>query len=399
MSERLLSNRIAQLSESATLRMSALARAYKAKGFDVISLSIGEPDFDTPQHIKQFAKQALDDGFTKYTPVPGLPVLKEAIQKKFKRDNGLDYDLDQIVVSNGAKQTISNLVNALINPGDEVVLITPFWVSYNDITELAGGKVVQVRTEPEDGFKIHKDRLEQAITARTKMIIFSSPGNPSGVVYGSEDLDKIAEVLRANKDIIAVSDEIYEFINYTEKHLSLASYDDIKHRVVTVNGFAKGFAMTGWRLGYMGAPSWLAKACAKAQGQCTSGANAFAQKAAAEALLADLGPTYAMRDAFLKRRDLMMQHIESIPGMHAMTPDGAFYVFPDVSHYFGSSDGNELIQNSEDMSRFLIEDAHVATVAGKAFGEDRCIRISYAASDEQLNEAMDRIKKALSKLS
>ncbi len=396
--QHLLSERIIHLKPSATLKMAQLARDYKAMGRDVISLSLGEPDFDTPEHIKTFAKQALDDGYTKYTPVAGLPELREAICTKLQRDNALNYTPDQILVSNGAKQSISNLCNALLNPGDEIILFAPYWVSYYDIAQLVGARVVSIHATVDQDFKVSPQQLAQAITHKTKMLLFSSPCNPTGSVYSRKELAAFVEVLKEHPNIIIVSDEIYEYINFSKQHASIASFDEVYPQTVTVNGFSKGFAMTGWRLGYMAGPSWLIKACANNQGQCTSGANAFGQKAAAQALLADMGPTERMRQAFKKRRDLVIELLSQIDGMQCNEPQGAFYIFPNITAIYGKTDGTELIRNSEDFCKYILEEAHVALVPGSAFGNDDCFRLSYAASDQILQTAIRRIKTAVEKL-
>ena len=393
-----LSELVANMSESATIKMAQLSRDLKSKGFDVISLTLGEPDFDTPDHIKEAAKQALDDGYTKYTPVPGLVELREAISRKFKRDNGLDYGSDQIVVSNGAKQTIANVCLSLLDKGDEVILFAPYWVSYSAIVKMAGAVPVPVPAGVGQDFKVTAEQVKAAITERTKLVIFSSPCNPSGSVYSLKRLEEIAAVLAPHKNIFIISYEIYEYINFTGKHVSIGTVASVKDRVITVNGFAKGFAMTGWRLGYMGAPQFLAKACAKLQGQFTSGANAFGQKAAAYALDADMAPTRKMRDEFLRRRDIVIGLLSEIRGFKVNKPEGAFYIFPDISYYFGKSDGTAAIRNSSDFCEYLLENAHVGTVGGDAFGSPDCLRISYAASEKQLREAVKRIKTAVEKL-
>ena len=390
-----LSKKVMEMEESATIKMSQMARDQKAKGFDVISLSLGEPDFDTPEHIKAAASQALKDGYTKYTPVPGLMELREAICKKFKRDNDLDFTPEQIVVSNGAKQCISNLCNALLDPEDEAIIFAPFWVSYKDIVELAGGVAVPVLAGIEQDFKITPEQLEAAITSRTKFILFSSPCNPTGSVYTKEELKAIADVVARHEDIYIISDEIYEYINFTENHISIGSFPNVKDRTITVNGFAKGFAMTGWRLGYMGGPKSIAKACSKLQGQCTSGANAFGQKAAISALMEDLTPTYKMVEAFNKRRQMVIELLGAIPGFKVNKPMGAFYIFPDISDFFGRTFRGSTINNSEDFCTYLLQEAHVAAVPGSAFGNDNCFRLSYAASEESLREAIRRIKEVL----
>ena len=395
-----ISTRVANMAESATLLMSKLARQLRAQGHDVISLSLGEPDFDTPQHIKDFAKKALDEGYTKYTPVPGHPELREAIITKFKRDNNLDYGMNEIVVSNGAKQSIFNICMALLDPGDEVAILTPYWVSYSAIIKLAGGTPVYVSAGIENDFKVSGEQLRKALTPKTKFVIFSSPCNPTGSVYDKEDLTAISEAILEFPDLLVVSDEIYEYINFTDTHVSIGALPDMQERTITVNGFAKGFAMTGWRLGYMGAPAWVASACAKIQGQVTSGATAFGQKAGAEALLADLGPTHKMRDAFAKRRELVINKLNEIPDFKVNHPKGAFYVFPDVSAYIGKtfSDGTHF-EDDNAFTLYLLKQAHVALVSGSAFGAPGCLRISYAASEEMLTEAMRRIKDCLVKLS
>ncbi|MBK8492471.1 MAG: pyridoxal phosphate-dependent aminotransferase [Saprospirales bacterium] len=394
----LLSRRVLEMEESATLRMAQLARNLTAQGLQVINLSLGEPDFDTPDHIKEAAKKALDDGYTKYSPVPGLVELRQAIVRKFKRDNDLDFSLNQIVVSNGAKQSLANLSLALLNEGDEAIILAPYWVSYYEIIRLGGGKPVAVKAGIEQDFKVTPPHLKAAITEHTKFVLFSSPCNPTGSVYSREELKGLADVIAKHDNLLIIADEIYEYINFTDQHVSIGAFDNVRDRTITVNGFAKGFAMTGWRLGYMGAPAWIAEACTKIQGQVTSGANSFAQKAGAYALDADLQPTYEMRDAFLRRRDLTLQLLEDVPGLLSNHPQGAFYVFPDVSYYFGKSDGTTTIQNADDLAMYILENAHVALVSGSGFGADECIRISFAASDEDLIEATRRMKEVLGKL-
>jgi len=394
-----LSNRILRMKESATIKMSQMARDLKAKGHNVISLSLGEPDFDTPQHIKDAAVQALADGYTKYTPVPGLMELREAVCTKFKRDNDLDFTPANIVVSNGAKQSFANLCLTLLGEGDEAIVLGPYWVSYYEIIRLGEGTPVIVSAGIEDDFKVTPEAIEAAITDKTKFIIFSSPCNPTGSVYTKEELEAIAAVVARHEHVMIISDEIYEYINFTGKHFSIGSIDAVKDRTITINGFAKGFAMTGWRLGYIGGPKWVAAACSKMQGQFTSGANAFGQKAAAHALTSDLGPTLEMRAAFLRRRDLVLGLLKEIPDFKVNNPQGAFYVFPDISEYFGKSDGATTINNADDFCIYLLENAHVAVVTGSAFGADKCFRISYAAADDVLVEAIKRIKEAVGKLS
>ncbi len=393
-----LSERIQKMEESATLKMAQMARDLKAQGHEVISLSIGEPDFDTPEHIKEAAKKALDEGFTKYTPVPGLPELIKAIQTKFKRDNQLEYDLDQIVVSNGAKQSIANIFLSLLNKGDEVVILAPYWVSYSEIVKLAEGVPIILPASIEDDYKVKADAIKNAITHKTKAVLFSSPCNPTGSVYTHDELRAIADVVAQHEDVYIVSDEIYEYINFTGQHASIGVFDNVKDRTITVNGFSKGFAMTGWRLGYIGAPKWIAEACVKVQGQFTSGANAFGQKAAAHALLADMGPTHEMRAAFLKRRDLVIDLLKEIPGMKVNLPQGAFYIFPDISAFFGKSDGQTTITNATDFCEYLLYHAHVGVVTGDAFGTPDCFRLSYAASEAELKEAIKRMKETLGRL-
>jgi aspartate aminotransferase len=395
----LLSDRVLAMEESATLKMAKLARQLRAKGHDVIALSLGEPDFDTPDHIKEAAKKALDAGFTKYTPVPGLPELREAICRKFKNDNDLDFDINQIVVSNGAKQSIANLCMALLNNGDEAIIFAPYWVSYSAIIKVAGGIPIPVKAGIEQDFKVTPDQLKEAITDKTRIVLFSSPCNPTGSVYTYGELQEIAKVISLHPNITVISDEIYEHINFTGKHVSIGAFEEVRDRTVTVNGFSKGFAMTGWRLGYIGAPQAIASACAKIQGQNTSGATSFGQKAAAFALDADMAPTHRMREAFFARRDIIIDLLDAIPGVRVNRPTGAFYVFPNVSAFLGLSFDGTAINSSDDLAMYLLTEAHVATVAGSAFGDPECIRISYAASEEQIREAILRISNALAKLS
>ncbi len=386
------------MNESATIRMAQLSRDLKAKGHDVIDLSLGEPDFDTPVHIKEAAKQALDAGFTKYTPVPGLVELRQAIVEKFQRDNGLHFNINQIVVSNGAKQAIANLALALLDPGDEVVIFAPYWVSYYEIVKMAGGVPVPVYAGIERDFKVTPEQVAAAITERTKFVLFSSPCNPTGSVYSQAELEAIAAVIAPHEHVFIVSDEIYEYINFQGSHASIGAIESVKDRTVTVNGFAKGFAMTGWRLGYLGAPEFIAKACAKIQGQFTSGAASFSQKAAAHALLADMAPTWKMRGEFQKRRDFCIGLLQQIPGFKVNHPEGAFYIFPDISHYFGTSYGQMVINNADDFCEYLLQVGHVGTVGGCSFGADNCFRLSYAASEENLKKAIQRIGEAVAKL-
>ena len=394
----ILSERVLRMSESATIKMAQMARDLRAEGKDIISLSLGEPDFDTPNHIKDAAKTALDNGFTKYTPVPGLTELRAAISRKFKRDNQLDYGINDITVSNGAKQAIANICLALINPGDEVILFSPYWVTYYEIVKMAGGIPVRVKAGIEQDFKVSAAQLENEISHKTQLIIFSNPCNPTGSVYNKDELAAIADVVAKHDQIIVIADEIYEYITFGKPHISLASFVKIKGQVATVNGFSKGFAMTGWRLGYMGGPSWLVKACNKIQGQFTSGANAFAQRAAADALDANMSPTLTMRKEFELRKNLVRDGLKSIPGFKVNDPEGAFYFFPDISSYFGSTYKGLTIKNADDFSEFILKEALVAVVTGSAFGDLDCIRISYATSQDVLTEALRRIKEAVGKL-
>ncbi len=393
-----LSLRIQRMEESATIKMAQLARDLAAKGHQVINLSLGEPDFDTPQHIKDAAKKALDEGYTKYTPVPGLVELREAIKTKFKRDNNLDFDINQIVVSNGAKQSIANVMLSLIDNEEEVIILSPYWVSYSEIVKLADGIPVLVHAGIEKDYKVTAAQVEAAITSRTKVLLFSSPCNPTGSVYTESELRAIADVVAKYEQITIVSDEIYEYINFSNKHVSIGSFENVKDRTVTINGFSKGFSMTGWRLGYMGAPKWIADACSKMQGQFTSGATSFGQKAAAYALLSDMTPTHEMRDAFLKRRDIVLDLLNQIPGFKLNRPQGAFYVFPDISDFFGKSNGEFTIHTADDFCEYILAEAHVAIVTGSAFGADNCCRLSYAASEAELREAIQRIGVATAKL-
>ena len=394
-----VSDRLNRLAESATLAMARMSRELQAKGIDVIALSLGEPDFDTPEFIKEAAKKAIDDNFSHYTPVPGLPELRSAIVQKFKRDNDLEFTPDQIVTSTGAKQSLANLCLSLLNPGDEVLLPCPYWVSYTELVKLAEGVPVGVSSTIDSDFKVTPEQLEAAITPKTKLLMFSSPCNPSGTVYTQSELEAIAKMLEKYPDIYVVADEIYEHINFTEKHFSIGSIPSMKDRTITVNGVSKGFAMTGWRVGFIGAPLWIAKACNKIQGQVTSATCAIAQKAAERAMLADpRSTTQEMKDTFLKRRDMILAELNNIDGIKCNVPQGAFYVFPDVSYYFGKSDGTTTINNSDDFCMYLLNSAHVALVAGDSFGNPECVRISYAAADEKLMQAMDRIKKQLAQL-
>ena len=394
--ENYLSERVKNLATSQTLAMAAKARELKASGKDVIGLSLGEPDFNIPDFIKDAAKRAIDENYNSYTPVDGYIDLKKAIITKFERDNGLKYSFSQIVVSTGAKQALYNIASVLINPGDEVILPCPYWVSYSDIIKLKGGIPVEIQTSLNNNFKMTGEQLRGAITKKTKMIWFSSPCNPSGSVYNKNELQEIVDVIESYKNIFVVSDEIYEHINYHGKHLSIGSFDNIKDRTITVNGVSKAFAMTGWRIGYIGAPDWIARACNKVQGQVTSGANCIAQRAVITALNENPDKIQYMVDEFRSRRDLILKLLNNIEGFKCNVPDGAFYVFPDISHFFGKTINDFNIKNASDMSMFLLENALVATVTGEAFGNPNCIRISYAASKEQIVEAVNRIKKSLS---
>lgn len=391
-----LSDRINNLSTSQTLAMAAKARELKAAGKDIISLSLGEPDFNTPDFIKEAAKKAIDENYSTYTPVDGYVELKEAICRKFKRDNNLDYKPSQIVVSTGAKQSLYNIAQVMLNEGDEVILPAPYWVSYYEIIKLSGGSPIVVPTSVESDFKITPDQLEAAITPKTKMMWFSSPCNPSGSVYSREELTALGAVLEKYPNVFVVSDEIYEHINFTGSYCSIASVPGMFDRTITVNGVAKAFAMTGWRIGYLGAPEAIAKACTKMQGQVTSGANSIAQRATIAAVDADPSVLNYMVEAFHTRRDLVVGLMKDIPGFKLNMPEGAFYVFPDVSFYFGKTLNGFTINNAEDFSMYLLEHANVATVTGDAFGNPDCLRLSYATSEEQLTEAIRRIKAAVS---
>jgi len=391
----LLSDRILNMSTSATLAMAAKTRELRAEGKDIIGLSLGEPDFNTPDYIKEAAIQAINDNYSSYTPVDGYVELKEAIIKKFKRDNDLIYTTSQIVVSTGAKQSLANVAAVLINKGDEVIIPCPYWVSYADLVKLNEGIPVEVKTSIDTDFKITPKQLEAAITPKTKMIWYSSPCNPSGSVYSKEELRALADVLQKHPNIIVVSDEIYEHINFIGEHASMAQFDDMFNRTVTVNGVSKAFAMTGWRIGYIGAPEYIARACNKMQGQITSGANCIAQRATITALNESPERVQFMVDEFKKRRDLIISLLNDIPTFKNNMPEGAFYVFPDVSYYFGKTLRGKLIKNAVDFSFYLLEEALVATVDGEAFGNPNCIRISYAASQAEIIEAIKRIKAAL----
>jgi aspartate aminotransferase len=394
-----LSNTVNNLVESATIKMAQMARDLKAKGHDVISLSLGEPDFDTPKFIIEAANEAMNNGYTHYTPVPGLVEYREAIVKKLKRDNNLDYNINQIVVSNGAKQCIYNIAQALLNKDDEVIIFAPYWVSYSAIVELTGAKVVSITSEVDADYKVTADQLKEALSEKTKFVLFSSPCNPTGSVYTQEELGSFAKVLKDYPDVLVVSDEIYEYIVFEGEHQSIAQFEEVRDRTIVVNGMSKGFAMTGWRLGYMAAPLPIAKACAKIQGQVTSGATSFGQKAAAIALLTESDEKAKMKEVFRRRRDMMLELLNGIPHMQLNVPNGAFYLFPDVSGAFGKSINGKIISNSSDVSEYMLSEVHVATVGGASFGNDKCIRLSYATSEEQLKEAAGRIRRFFESMS
>ncbi|MDX2047460.1 MAG: pyridoxal phosphate-dependent aminotransferase [Chitinophagaceae bacterium] len=393
-----LSSLLDRFAEPETLKMAKLGRELRAKGIDVIDLSLGEPDFDTPQHIKDAAKKAIDDNWSHYPPVAGYPDLREAICTKFKRDNNLDYKPENIVVSTGAKQSLANIILALVDEGDEVIIPAPFWVTYSELVKIAGGVPVILTTAMETNYKITAQELEDAITGRSKVFLFSSPCNPSGSVYNKEELEGLAQVFRNHPEIFIISDEIYEYINFVGKHESIAQFDDIKDRVIIVNGLSKGFAMTGYRLGYIAAHPTVAKGCEKIQGQFTSGANSVTQKAAVVALTTDLKPSFEMTREFERRRKRVMELIKGIPGWECTEPDGAFYVFPKVDYYFGKTDGAQTIENADDLCMYLLNTANVSTVTGRAFGSPDCIRLSFANSLEKIEKAYARIKEALAKL-
>ena len=387
-----LTDKVNNLAASATLAMAAKARELRSKGVDVIGLSLGEPDFNIPEFIKEAAVKAINDNYNSYTPVDGYVDLKKAISRKFSRDNNLNYSANQIVVSTGAKQSIANVIEAMISPGDEVILLAPFWVSYSAMIEICGGIPVIIKSDITSNFKVTASKIKDNITSKTKMIIVNSPNNPSGSVYNEHELRQIGKMLMDYPKIFVLSDEIYEHINYGVKHFSFASIPELYDRTITVNGVAKAFAMTGWRIGYLGAPEWLAKACTKLQGQSTSGANCIAQKATIAALNANVNQIRYMIDEFRERRELIIDLLSEIEGFKLNNPDGAFYIFPDISYFFGKTINGFEIKNSTDFSLFILEKAHVATVTGEAFGSANNIRISYAASRENIKKAVDRIK-------
>ena len=393
-----LSSLLNRFNEPETLKMAKLGRELRAKGIDVIDLSLGEPDFDTPQHIKDAAIKAINDNWSHYTPVPGFLDLREAVCTKLKRDNHLDYAPENIVTSTGAKQSLANAILALVDEGDEVIIPTPYLVTYSELVKIARGKVVEIRTSVENHFKATAAEVEAAITPRSKVFMFSSPCNPSGAVYNKAELEALAAVFRKHPHIAIISDEIYEYINFVGKHESIAQFEDLKDRVVLINGLSKGFAMTGWRLGYIAASAQIAKACEKLQGQFTSGTNSITQKAAVAALTGDLRPSMEMTEEFTRRRARTLQLVSEIPGFKCFEPEGAFYVFPDVSAYYGKSDGTQTIQNAADLSMYILNNAHVSSVMGDAFGEPKCVRFSFANSMGNIEKAWGRIKEALAKL-
>lgn len=394
----ILSRRINNLSESQTIKMAKLGRALSAKGIDVINLSFGEPDFFTPEAVKEAAKKAIDENYSYYTPVSGYPDLRKAVAEKLKRENELDYTFEQIVVSTGAKQSLSNAILCLINPGDEVIVPTPYWVSYSEMIKLAEGESVFIHATVENDFKITAEQLEASITPKTKMFMFSSPCNPTGSVYSHEELAALVAVFERYPNIMILSDEIYEHINFVDKHYSIASFPSVKDRVILINGFSKAYAMTGWRVGYMAASKEIAAACDKLQGQITSGTSSISQRAALAAYEEGLASVNEMKEAFRKRRTIVYDLLKEIPGIKVNLPDGAFYFFPEVKSYFGKSHNGTVINDAEALCLYLLDEAHVSTVTGEAFGNENCIRISYAASEEQLKEAMNRIAKALANL-
>lgn len=394
-----LAQRLDRVAEPQTIKMAKLSRELKAQGVNIIDLSIGEPDFCTPQHICDAATQAMADCYTKYTPVVGYLELRKAIATKLKRDNNLEYAPEEIMVSTGAKQSLANVILSLIDPGDEVIIPTPYWVTYSALVDLAEGKVKFIDCFIETDFKLTPDKLEAAITPQTKLFIFSSPCNPTGSVYSKEELEGLAQVFKRHPQVTIISDEIYEYINYKEQHESIAQFTYLRDRVIVINGMSKGFAMTGWRMGYMAAPKEIIQACEKLQGQFTSGTNSITQRASIVALESSLEPTYAMRDAYRKRRDFVIGALREMPGVKSNVPEGAFYAFPNISSFFGKTDGNgNVINNDEDFAMYLLHNAHVSTVNGGAFGNGNCIRISFATSMENLQEAMKRMKTALAAL-
>jgi len=393
-----LSNRLNRLAPSATLAMSQKSSEMKAQGIDVINLSVGEPDFNTPEPIKEAAKKAVDDNFSRYSPVPGYPDLRKAIVAKLKNENGLDYTINEILVSNGAKQSVCNTVMALVDDGDEVIIPAPYWVSYPQMALLAGGKPVFVNATFEQNFKMTPEQLEAAITPKTKLLILCSPSNPTGSVYSKAELEALANVIKKHDDLYVLADEIYEHINYVGHHESIAQFPGMKERSIIVNGVSKAYAMTGWRIGYIAGPEWIVKGCNKLQGQYTSGPCSVSQKAAEAAYTLDQGPVEEMRQAFERRRNLIVELTSKIPGLGVNVPEGAFYLFPKCNSFFGKTDGERVINNSTDLAMYLLEVGHVATVGGDAFGDPDCFRMSYATSDDNIREAIKRIADALAKL-
>lgn len=393
-----LSNRLNRLAPSATLAMSQKSSEMKAQGIDVINMSVGEPDFNTPDHIKQAAKLAIDENYSRYSPVPGYSDLRQAVARKLERENQLHYTPNEILVSNGAKQSVCNTVMALINPGDEVIIPAPYWVSYPQMVKLAGGEPVIVNAGFEQDFKMTPEQLEAAITPKTRMLILCSPSNPTGSVYSKDELEGLAEVIKRHDDLFVLADEIYEHINYIGKHESIAQFPDMKERAIIVNGVSKAYAMTGWRIGYIAAPEWIVKGCNKLQGQYTSGPCSVSQRAAIEAYVASQACVEEMRQAFERRRNLIVELAKDIPGLEVNVPQGAFYLFPKCSSFYGKSDGERTINNATDLAMYLLEVGHVATVGGDAFGDPDCFRMSYATSDDNIREAMRRIKMVLAKL-
>lgn len=393
-----LAQRLNRVVEPQTIKMAKLSRELKAEGKDIVDLSLGEPDFRTPQHICDAATQAMADGYTKYTPVVGYPELREAICQKLKRENGLDYAIDEIIVSTGAKQSLANAILSIVDVGDEVLIPTPYWVTYSALVKLSEGIVKYIHCTIDSDFKLSPEKLEAAITPKSKLFIFSSPCNPTGSVYSKEELAGLAEVFKRHPHVAIISDEIYEHINYTGSHESIAQFPELRDRVIIVNGMSKGFAMTGWRLGYMAGPKYIVQACEKLQGQFTSGANSITQRASIAALSGTMEPTHTMRDAFKQRRDFVINALKNMPGVKINNPEGAFYAFPNISSFFGKTDGTTTISNDEDFSMYLLHTANVTTVNGGAFGNANCIRISFATSMENLEKAMDRIRIALERL-
>lgn len=393
-----LSNRLNRLAPSATLAMSQKSSEMKAQGIDVINMSVGEPDFNTPDHIKEAAKKAIDENYSRYSPVPGYPELRKAIVAKLKNENGLEYGINEILVSNGAKQSVCNTVMALCNDGDEVIIPAPYWVSYPQMAKLAGAEPVIVNAGFEQNFKMTPEQLEAAITPKTRMLILCSPSNPTGSVYSQEELDALAKVILSHEELYVLADEIYEHINYVGKHASIAKVEGMRERTIIVNGVSKAYAMTGWRIGYIAAPEWIVKGCNKLQGQYTSGPCSVSQKAAEAAYTMDQTCVETMRQAFQRRRDLIVELAKDIPGLEVNVPEGAFYLFPKCSSFYGKACGDKVINNSTDLAMFLLEEGHVATVGGDAFGDPECFRMSYATSDDNIREAMKRIKETLAKL-